>query len=154
MVKVWVKMIAPMVLALLCGACVSQKPALSFDQVLGKNWKLIEIKVANTGTGLSRDAWGTGGKDFYTLKFQDNLILGRAAPNNYRGPFELGQGQGIRFDSMAATQMALLNEPEELKENEYFKYLEKVYRWDIKDGNLELHSRNEKGEEIVLLYSE
>jgi heat shock protein HslJ len=154
MVKAWVKAIAPMVLAVLCGACVSQKPAPSFDQVIGKNWKLIGIKVANTGTSFFRDTWGTDGKDFYTIKFQDTLVFGRAAPNNYRGPFELGQNQGIRFDSMAATQMALLNEPKELKENEYFKYLEEVYRWDIKDGNLELHSRNEKGEAIVLRYSE
>ncbi|MDR0732379.1 MAG: META domain-containing protein [Treponema sp.] len=153
MLPVWV-----VILTVIC-ACASQQKAddalpLSFDLVLGKEWKLIEVRVDNLSTGFSREALGTEFPDFYTLKFQDGTISGRAAPNNYRGPFELGENQGISFNMVAATLMAPLKEPEGLKENEYFKYLEGVYRWDLKGGKLELHGRDEGGKTNVLVFSE
>jgi heat shock protein HslJ len=148
------------ILAAIC-ACTGQQAAsdsdpvpLSFDLVLGKEWKLIEARVENLSTGFSRDALGTEFANFYTLKFQDGTFTGRAAPNNYRGPFELTENQGIGLNRLAATLMALLKEPEGLKENEYFRYLEGVYRWDIKDGKLELHGKDENGTANVLVFSE
>jgi heat shock protein HslJ len=138
----------------LMSACTSQQAALSFDQVLGKEWKLTGIRVENISTGYSREGLGTGFPDSYTLLFQDEMISGRAAPNIYRGPFALSENQGISFDKMAATLMASLGEPGGLGENEYFKYLEEVYRWDIKDGRLELHTKNQEGKASVLVFSQ
>jgi heat shock protein HslJ len=140
-------------------ACTSQQKAddplpPSFDLVRGKEWKLIEVTVETLSTGFSREALGTEFPNFYTLQFQDATIYGRAAPNNYRGPFELTGNQGISFDMIAATLMAPLTEPAGLKENEYFKYLEGVYRWDLKDGKLELYSKDEGGTTSVLVFSE
>jgi hypothetical protein len=132
----------------------------SFDLVPGKDWKLVGLRVENLDTGFTRDALGAPGalgvdfSNFYTLKFQDGMITGRAAPNNYRGPFELLEDQGITFNKIAATLMAPLVEPEGLKEGEYFKYLERVYRWDLRDGRLELYTKNEDGKESVLVFSE
>jgi heat shock protein HslJ len=147
-----------MILTVIC-ACASQQKAdnplpPSFDLVLGKEWKLIEVRAENLSTGFDREALGTDSSNFYTLKFQDETISGRAAPNSYRGPFELSENQGISFDMIAATLMAPLKEPAGLKENEYFKYLEGVYRWDLKDGMLELHSRDEGGKPSILVFSE
>ncbi|MDR2177412.1 MAG: META domain-containing protein [Treponema sp.] len=146
------------VMSLIC-ACASRQTAESlaapsFDLVAGKNWKLIEVRIENLKTGFSRDALGTEFSNFYTLKFQDGTITGRAAPNNYRGPFELTKNQGISFNKVAATLMALLKEPEGLKENEYFTYLEGIYRWDLKDNRLELHGKDANGRTSVLVFSE
>jgi heat shock protein HslJ len=148
------------ILATIC-ACVSRhvyepvppEPP-SFDLVLGKEWKLVEVKVEDLSTGFSRDTPDEEFANFYTVKFEDGTITGRAAPNNYRGPFELGENQGISFNRIAATMMAPLREPEGLKENEYFKYLEGIYRWDLRDGKLELHGKSEDGLANVLVFSE
>jgi hypothetical protein len=142
---------AVLILAMAGGACVSHKAALSFDQVRGRDWKLTELRVADGRIAVTRDAAVPG--DFYTLKFQDDLALGRAAPNNYRAPFDLGNDQGLSFSLIAATLMAPLKEPEALKEDEYFKYLERVYRWDLRDGNLELHTRTGEGLPAILVYA-
>jgi heat shock protein HslJ len=138
---------------IMISACTSQQAALSFDQVLGKEWKLTGIRVENISTGYSREGLGTDFPNSYTLLFRDEMISGRAAPNNYRGPFILSENQGIRFDKIAATLMASLREPGGLGENEYFKYLEEVYHWDIKDGRLELHTKNHEGKASVLVFS-
>jgi heat shock protein HslJ len=143
-----------MVVLVMMSACVSQKAVLSFDQVLGKEWKLTGIRVENADTGYSRDGLGAGFSNSYTLIFQDGMIGGRAAPNSYRGPFVLTENQGISFDKLAATLMAVLGEPGGLSEDEYFDYLEEVYRWDIRDGKLELYTKNNEGKAGILEFSE
>jgi hypothetical protein len=149
-------------LALLC-ACTDQQKALradgqippSFDMVLGKEWKLIEVKIENLRTAFGRKALDTEFPDFYTLKFEDGMLFGRAAPNNYRGPFELSEAQGLSFNMPAATLMAPLGKPvADLNEDEYFKFLEHVYRWDLRDGRLELYTKDGGGKESVLAFSE
>lgn len=144
---------AMLILAMAGGACVSHKAALSFDQVRGRDWKLTELKVADRRVAVTWDGPAASLGDFYTLKFQDDLALGRAAPNNYRAPFELGSDQGLSFSLIATTLMAPLKEPDALKEGEYFKYLERVYRWDLRDGNLELHTRTGEGLPAILVYA-
>jgi heat shock protein HslJ len=139
---------------LMITACAGQQAALSFDQVLGKEWKLTGIRVENVSTGYSRAGLGVDFSNSYTLIFQDGMIGGRAAPNSYRGPFVLTENQGISFDKLAATLMAVLGEPGGLSEGEYFDYLEEVYRWDIKGGKLELYTKNNEGKAGVLVFSE
>jgi heat shock protein HslJ len=152
---VWMALVIP---ALIC-ACVSRQVAEepvppSFDLVIGKEWKLVEVLVENVQTAFTRDALDAEFSNFYTLKFQDGAISGRAAPNNYRGPYELAENQGISFNKIAATLMAPLKEPENLKENEYFKYLEGVSRWDLRDGRLELHGKDQDGTASALVFAE
>jgi heat shock protein HslJ len=158
-----------MILVTIC-ACASRQTAAvppNFDLVIDKEWKLIEVWVENQKADFNRDALGTEFANFYTLKFQvpesqgqpsqeilEGTISGRAAPNNYRGPFKLSENQGISFNKMAATLMASMVEPEHLKENEYFAYLEGIYRWDVRDGRLELHGKDTAGKANVLVFSE
>jgi hypothetical protein len=90
--------------------------------------------------------------DTYSLRFQDGIASGRGAPNLYRFPFEAGRDQSLNIKPGATTLMAPFLEPEGLKEGEYFGYLERVYRWNLRDGELELSTRSETGEGAVLVY--
>lgn len=104
------------------------------------------------GTGFSRDTLSAEFAGIFTLEFQDGMVFGRGAPNTYRAPFEQGQNQSLSIKPGAATLMAPLSEPEGLTEGDYFRYLERVYRWNLNEGALELHTKNENGEDAVLVY--
>jgi hypothetical protein len=149
----WLKTGPAALLILVLAGCVSHRAALNFDQIREKDWKLIELRVGEQRTGMVREGPAALPDDGYTLKFQDDLVLGRAAPNHYRAPYELGDHQALSFSPVAATLMAPLHPPEGLQEGEYFAYLERVYRWDLRKGNLELHTATETGAPAVLVYS-
>jgi heat shock protein HslJ len=143
----------PAVLAVLVMAgCVSQRAALSFDQVRDRDWKLTELRIGDMRTGVVRDGPAALSGDEYTLVFQEDLALGQAAPNRYRSPYELGDDQALGFNHIAATLMAPLYPPEGIQEGDYFRYLERVYRWDLREGNLELYTATEEGDPAVLVY--
>jgi hypothetical protein len=125
--------------------------ASGFDSVMAKEWRLAELKNG-TGIVFSRDRLDAEFANIYTLRFQDGMASGRGAPNSYRSPFERGPNQSLSIGPGAATLMAPLREPEGLTEGDYFGYLGRVYRWDLNDGSLELHSTGEDGESAVLVY--
>jgi hypothetical protein len=123
-----------------------------FEALMEKEWRLVELKKGS-GRVFSRDALGAEFDGSYTLEFQDGMVFGRGAPNTYRAPYEQGQNQSLSIQAGAATLMAPLREPEGLAEWEYFGYLERVYRWNLNGGALELHAGTENGEEAVLVYA-
>jgi hypothetical protein len=160
------KILAPLAMGMILAAffaCASQasseesrSPAATsgFGQVERKDWKLTAVRLGSTDTGFSRDKLGSEFANSYTLRFQGGMAGGRGAPNTYRSPFEQGSNQSLSIQPGATTLMAPLREPDGLKEHEYFEYLGRVYRWDIRDGNLELSTRGADGTEAVLVYSE
>jgi hypothetical protein len=153
---------------LLAAACTGAPsvtgPAPGFDSVTGKDWLLVELRG---GPGFfSRDRLNPEFTDAYSLRFvlstdqaSGGMASGRGAPNLYRFPFETGQDQSLGIKPGAATLMAPIiqglwetSEPEGLREEEYFGYLERASRWNLRDGDLEIFTRTEKGEEAVLVY--
>ncbi|MDR0399966.1 MAG: META domain-containing protein [Treponema sp.] len=128
---------------------LAEDDASSFDSVAGKEWRLMELRG---GVGFSRDPRESDSAGTYTLKFQDGMASGRGAPNLYRFPFEAGKNQSLGITSGIATLMAPFPEPEGFREGDYFDYLTRVYRWALRDGRLELHTKGETGEEAVLVY--
>jgi heat shock protein HslJ len=139
-----------------CATTVPQTRAAQFSDLMGKTWVLIEVQSGGTVKALDRGQLASDGMlDAYTLRFIDSSadrISGKGAPNTYNGGYIRGEGQTIRFSSMVSTKMAAFKEPEVLKENEYLSFLEKVYRWDIIDGLLNLVAKDDT--ETVLVYSE
>jgi heat shock protein HslJ len=74
------------------------------------------------------------------------------APNRYFAPYELGEDRALSIKTVGGTLMASFKEPESLKEREYFAYLQNVTRWDLVQGQLQLHGTNAEGEETVLIF--
>jgi heat shock protein HslJ len=147
-------------LTLLC-ACAGQQnlrpngPPPSFDLIREREWKLVEIRVENRRTDFNRKVLDKEFPTFYTLIFEEEMFFGRAAPNNYRGPYVVSGAQGLSFSMLAATLMAPLGEPAaDLGEYEFFKFLEYVYRWDLRNGKLELYTKDKDGKDSVLTFSE
>jgi heat shock protein HslJ len=135
------------------GAAVKQGP-LNFDEVRGKEWTLTEIRTGSAVIHLDRqklEAEDMG--DVYTLRFDEDGLSGKGAPNRYLGPYELGDGGRLTLSRVAGTLMMGIKEPEGLKEAEYYDYLSKVTRWNLARDRLELFSETPEGREAVLIFT-
>jgi heat shock protein HslJ len=124
-----------------------------FTDVVGMDWQLVEIRLASRRIQINRDKLAAEGfGEIFTLRFEDGRVSGIGAPNRYFGPYTLADNQAISMGQMASTQMATFREPEELKEHEYYAYLQNVSRWNVSGNNLELHSKGANGAEAVLVF--
>jgi heat shock protein HslJ len=116
---------------------------------LEKGGEIIKVDRENPESGITRD--------WYTLNFADNdgekRISGKGAPNTYSASCDFGDDSTIGFSRIAATRMAAFFEPDVLKEQEYFQYLERVDRWAMNDSmNLLLFTTAEGGEKVILIF--
>jgi len=131
-----------------------------FSEVRDKDWKLMEVR------SRTESAFGKNNvifqrsmltqenlKNIYTLRFDAERVSGAGCPNRYFSPYALAEKQAISIQPIASTLMLALSEPEQLKERDFFSYLEKADQWNIVKGNLELRSKNNEGAEVVLVFS-
>ena len=127
---------------------------MTFNDVTGKYWALTEIRRAGNIVQIDRrqlEARNIG--DFFLINFEGDRVSGIGAPNRYFGPYTVGRNQELSFGNLAHTLMAAFIEAEELKEHEYFAYMNNVTRWNLRDGRLELYSSTGAGAETVLVFS-
>jgi heat shock protein HslJ len=125
---------------------VSCSTVPKFSDVQDRDWKLVEIRINPESIIINES------DDFFTLRFDMERVNGIGAPNRYFAPYLLADKQGIAIKAIAQTQMAALFEPEELKEHEFFIYLQNTRRWNLVRGNLELYTRGTDGTEAVLVF--
>jgi hypothetical protein len=124
-----------------------------FAGLLGKDWRLIELRRQDGSVSFDRSAMEADGlEDAFTLRFEDERISGKAFPNRYFGPYSRGKGQAITFEDLAATMMASLRELDALTESEYFRYLKGVQSWNLIQGCLELAAVSD-GLQVVLVFT-
>jgi len=142
----------------MCASGASGTHGAKFSDVIDKNWKLIEIR-SRTESAFGKDVifqrsmlTQESPKDIYTLKFDAERVSGAGCPNRYFAPYDLAEKQAIDIKQVAGTLMLALFEPEQLKEREFFAYLENADQWNLVKGNLELRSKNDKGAEVVLVF--
>jgi len=132
-------------------ACAS---APEFSDVREKDWKLMEVRAGKNNVIFQRSMLTQENlKDIYTLRFDAERVSGAGCPNRYFAPYTLAEKQVIKINPIAATLMLALFEPEQLKERDFFSYLEKADQWNIVKGNLELRSKNNEGAAIILVFS-
>ena len=116
-------------------------------------WILIEIQTKPRPIIISRNSQEMRGfENIYTLRFDENRLSGIAAPNRYSAPYKLDKNQAITIQLIVATLMAPILEPKNLKENEYFIYLQNAQKWNISKGRLELHTTGKNNVKAVLIY--
>ena len=152
--------------ALFLPAVVAPSPALAapahdggarFGDVEGREWKLVELRRVTETVFIDREVDLYGFGEIYTIKFQEGRVSGMGAPNRFFGPYTVGGNRALRIGSedgaLASTLMMPLVEPEFLREHEYFGYLSRVIRWDLRERNLKLFSSGEDGSEMVLVFA-
>ena len=136
------------------GAAASQETRADFGDVRGKEWIITEVRSAGKTVSVDRkklEAANMGG--FYTISFNEGQANGQGAPNRYFAPYAAGFNQSLGISNIASTMMLSLIEPDGLKESDFFGFLNKVTRWNLKDGNLELYSTAGAGAETILVFS-
>jgi heat shock protein HslJ len=127
--------------------------APEFSEVRDKNWKLLEVRAGKDVIFQRSMLTQENLKDIYTLRFDAERVSGAGCPNRYFAPYTLAEKQAINIQSIASTLMLALSEPEQLKEREFFSYLEKADQWNLVKGNLELRSVNDKGVTVFLVFN-
>jgi len=125
---------------------------ISFSEVTGREWKLLEVYVDNRDIRFRRENQPAAFTDIYTLIFDDLILSGSGAPNRYSAPYTIGENQTIRIQPMRSTLMASFLEPVNLSEHEYMFYLQNTYSWTIVNRNLELSSRTENGRAVRMVF--
>jgi heat shock protein HslJ len=141
---------------LLAMACVTFACASTpqFSDVKDKDWKLVEIHNKSGNIVLDRNKLTEEGfENIFTLRFDGDRVGGVGAPNQYSAPYTVADKQAITIKPMISTLMAPLREPEELKEHEFYMYLQSSAKWNLEKGNLELYSKGEDGAEVVLVFA-
>jgi heat shock protein HslJ len=136
-------------------SCAGTPPGtVGFSAVRGRDWQLIALRTAGDGGVFDRgelEALEMG--DAYTLRFDEDRVSGRGAPNRYFAPYELGEGSSLSIQAMGSTLMASFREPSGLREGDYFTYLQGVDRWELVGEELRLHTRDSQGGALTLVFS-
>ena len=112
-----------------------------FSDVMHRDWILAEVRTGTRSVVLDREMHRQlGFGDIFTLRFEDDLAVGTAMPNTFRGPFTLGEERALTFGPMATTRMAAFAEPQELNEHEFLAGMGSVVGWNLNGENLELNT--------------
>jgi hypothetical protein len=136
-----------------------QSAPVNWDRVKENTWQLVSVDKGKLINRLDHKKYEANGlKETYTLCFSGDTTLtgriyGRGAPNIYFAMFGIGDNPAIIISSIVSTKMAAIYEPEDLKEHEYFRYLEKADRWSMDYAeHLKLSTKDQEGEEISLIF--
>ncbi len=126
-----------------------------FSEVIGKEWDLTEVRVNGESAGFDRAALALEGfGEMFTIKFDEQMVSGTGAPNQYFAPYTYAlDDQTINISGIRSTKMASFREPEKLKEHDFFAYLQNIYEWKKADENLELISKTQDNGEVILIFS-
>ena len=137
-------------------APVALDAQVPFAEVESTEWILLSVRRGVDTVFIDRevDLFGLG--DIFTINFDDGRVSGMGAPNRFFGPYAPSADGSLRIGTedgaLASTLMMPLFEPEELREHEFFAYLSRVTRWDIREGKLELHTSSVDESEVVLVF--
>jgi heat shock protein HslJ len=146
------RLLAVIVAACLIGCIGTNKNSSDFSDITGKMWLLMDVYIDEADTQFRRDSQPDGlPKDIFTVKFEEGIISGTGAPNLFSAPYSLLENQGISIMPMRSTLMASLFEPENLKEHDFYLYLQNAYRWELSEEKLTLHSKTKEGLEVRLI---
>lgn len=109
-----------------CGATESSKPTIA-----GSNWKLAGWSISSQHPGQFE----------ITASFDDTMISGKSAVNQYSGTYELSDDWKISFGPMMSTKMA--GPEEEMRaESNYINLLSSVKRCKIEGEQLLMMDEN------------
>jgi len=118
-----------------------------FSRIQRIDWNLAEVKTGLSTVTIDRTKAQT---ETYSIRFQEGLIRGRGANNLYSAPYTAGYNNSLSIRKIASTYMLPLFEAENFSEYEYFRRLERVYRWEFHDWKLKLYTRDEIYGEVIL----
>jgi hypothetical protein len=118
-----------------------------FSRVQRIDWNLAEVKSGSATIIIDR---AKAQREIYSIRFQEDRIRGRGADNLYFAPYTVGANNSLSILRIASTYMNPVFEVENYGEYEYFRHLERVYRWEFHEWKLKLYTCDENNEEAIL----
>jgi len=119
-----------------------------FSRIQGIDWNLAEVKTNSVVIVIDRTKVQ---REIYSIRFQENSMLrGRGADNRYFAPYATSANNFLSIRKIVSTYMVPIFETENFTEYEYFRHLERVYRWELRDWILKLYTYDENNEEAIL----
>ncbi|MDR0502902.1 MAG: META domain-containing protein [Treponema sp.] len=130
-----------------------QPSAPVFSDITGKDWMLTGVFIGGADTLFSRENLPReNGRNYFTLKFDSGTVSGTGAPNRFSAPYTSGDNNSVSILPMRSTLMAALFEPENLKEHEFYVYLQNASAWKLADEKLTLFSKTKDEQEARLVF--
>jgi len=118
-----------------------------FSRIQRIDWNLAEVK--NTSGTIVIDRTNVQ-REIYSIRFQEDRIRGRGADNMYSAPYIAGANNSLSIKRVANTYMVPIFEKANFREDEFFRHLERVYRWEFQDWKLKLHTYDKDNGEVIL----
>jgi len=111
------------------------------------DWNLAEVKSGSSSVTIDRTK---AQREIYSIRFQEGRVRGKGADNIYSASCIAGENNSLSIRRITSTYMIPIFEMENFSEYEYFRYLERVYRWEFHDWKLKLYTYDENNEEAIL----
>lgn len=116
-------------------------------------WYLTDVRGADKTIRIDRQEKEPV-RDYFTIQFKNEAVYGKAAPNRYSAPYLRLKGNEIKLNNMISTLMASeIASARGFSEQDYFRFLQGVYRWKQDGEELYLYAKNEDGNEIILVFN-
>ena len=122
----------------------------NFSEVQGRCWNLAEVKNKSVAINIDRSKAPI---DIYTIKFESDHLTGTGAVNFYSASYAAREDHMLSIIGFARIRDDTLYEMDNFTEYEYFRHLQRVNRWNIRNGKLELHTYDDKGTGVILTFS-
>jgi len=123
---------------------------VTFSEVQDKVWSLAEVKNESAVISIERPS---AMKIIYTVKFQNGRLIGTGADNSCFSSYTAGEDKVLSIGKIISSRMAALYEMRTFTERDYFLSLEKIDRWDLREGKLELHTYDKNGMRVILIFT-
>jgi heat shock protein HslJ len=125
-----------------------------FEDIQQKTWALAEVRISGGDTLFidRQKLKNAGNADAYTLVIDGERVSGKANPNRYSTPYELGEDQEILLFPVVSTLMWGVIDPGMLLEQDYYTYLQGVNYWALDGETLELTTVTADDQEAALVF--
>jgi len=115
----------------------------------GKNWYLYEVIIGTNIIRINRDDKPSL---IYTIMFNAERFTGMGAYSRYFGPYSVKKDHSLFLRKVTSTRLGSKYETDTFNERKYFTFIERVNRWEIRSGKLELYSFDDDGAQVILIY--
>ena len=121
----------------------------AFSEVRGRYWNLTEVKTKSAVINIDRTNAPT---DIYTVRFEAAHLTGTGAINFFSAAYAARENHTISIVGFGRICNDTLYETEKFTEYEYFRHLQRANRWELHDGELDLHTCDENGTGVMLVF--
>ena len=122
-----------------------------FTEFQEKNWYLDEVRIGTTIFSVNRE---NKPYSIYTIMLNSERFAGVGAPNHYFGSYSVKKDHSISFKKIGSTRMAPIFEMYDVKEYDFYTYIERATQWKIRKGKLELYSSKKDGAKVILVFTQ